>query len=174
MKAKNYLTIASIALGLIVLSFVNSANAQTQAGNQVATMHADGTQEIRSTDATGNVSTVVIKKGENLGSKYVEFLRNQQVATHPDGVAVRTATTNGKPVFVHHEAVRTPTGVEEIHLTDATGKVTIIRSLHGEPVQEAYLNYLTKEGIPCACGNTTAAPEVSAPKTATRPTQTQN
>jgi hypothetical protein len=80
-----------------------------------------------------------------------------------------------KPVFVHHEAVRTPEGVEEIHLTDANGNVTIIRSQHGEPVQEAYLNYLTKEGIPCACGNTTSAtPETSAPKTATRTAQSQN
>lgn len=113
---------------------------------------------------------------------------NKEAVLHPDGsVTVNTAVTGGavsgketgsfaKPnttvpsndhSFVRHEAVLLKDGTQEIHLIDASGKVTVISAKKGESVQEKYWAYLKKEGIPCACGS--AGATAQNPKTATLP-----
>ncbi|MDP4219854.1 MAG: hypothetical protein Q8916_13175 [Bacteroidota bacterium] len=146
--------ILSVCIALALLSV--SAYAQE------AILHADGSQEIRVTDASGKVTSVTLAKGESLSAKHVANLQQQQAGSQ----------TVSEPAskWVSHQAVLRADGTQEIHMTDASGKETVITAAKGESVQAKYLQRLTKEGIPCNCSDP-AKKASETTKTATRPTK---
>jgi hypothetical protein len=106
-----------------------------------------------------------------------------QVATlHSDGsvttqtlplgkmdVSPNLVSTEGKHSIAHHEAILLPDGSQEIHYTDASGKVTKITAKQGESVQKKYLDYLEKNHLPCACGSVSSQSEATKTVTLSNP-----
>jgi cytochrome oxidase Cu insertion factor (SCO1/SenC/PrrC family) len=159
-------------LGFAIVAFAvvaTSAQAQ-QAQTAVATLHSDGSQEIRSTDASGKVATVRVGAGESAVAKVAGA---GALAHNTSNQAAAVNTPSGKSPFVKHEAVLRADGGQEMHLTDAEGKITVITPDHGETVQQAYWKFLAKEGIPCACGGASESTSQQT-KTATLPSSEQN
>ena len=162
-----------IVNALIAVAFLGTAaKAQHLEETRTATLRPNGSQVIQSTDASGKVTTLTVAKGESVQKKFVASMKKRSNTVAKMG-AVQQATSSGdRPVFVRHEAVLRPDGTQEMHLTDAAGKVTVLTAPKGEAIQKTYRDYLLKEGIPCACGGSDAA-TAEQPKVATLPAQSK-
>ena len=125
-----------------------------------ATLHADGSQEIHRFDAAGKSTVVTVQPGNTMHS----------VLPSGSDPSVSPAATNQshKIGFVRHEAVLNPNGTSEMHLFDASGRMTMLKPVIGESLQQTYWKYLAKEGMPCACEGGLQEPEAPA-KTAILP-----
>lgn len=146
-----------IFLSAIIAVALLSASARAQE----AVLHSDGSQEIRTTDASGKMTSVNIPKGESLSAKYIGKLQIQQQDV---------AASGGQgSEWVSHEAILLKDGSQEIHFTDPSGKERVVSAAKGESVQAKYRDLLIKEGIPCGCSNPAAAPSAQVTKTATLP-----
>jgi hypothetical protein len=134
-------------------------------------LKADGTQELRFTDAAGKITVITPAKGESAQQAYANFFAKQPKEQAVPNAAATAATNNVQ--YVHHEAVLGKSGASEIHLTDASGKVTIIAGDKGQTAQAKYLE-LIKQGMPCGCSSAASSTQSVETKTATLPGTQKN
>jgi hypothetical protein len=148
-----------IFLSIIAAAGLLSNSAKGQEVIAQATLRPDGSQIIQRTDLAGHVSTIIVSKGETINSKNIESLQTQPASS--------SATSVQQSSWISHQAVIGKDGNQEIHLSDASGHLTIISANNAESLQKKYLEHLAKTGTPCGCSN--PASVAQSPKTATRP-----